>query len=200
LAVDFPDDLGCSNPTDDDESNCGDGVCEGAETNVSCFDDCNIPDSLLVFVTNTTTSGFIANDPTDALDAADNICNNDAADNGHPGNYVVWLSTSTPLVNAKDRIIDGEYRNIFDQIIANNMSDLLDSSLDNPINPALSPASVWTGTNPQGTVAGNCNNWAGGEGSVGKGGNANFTTGGWTWFVSSGGCNVAKRLYCFQVS
>ncbi len=33
-------DLGCSNSVDNDESNCGDGVCEGGETSVACSIDC----------------------------------------------------------------------------------------------------------------------------------------------------------------
>ena len=38
-------DLGCSNPQDNDESNCGDAVCTGAETYLTCPADCKRPNS-----------------------------------------------------------------------------------------------------------------------------------------------------------
>src|SRR3989338_6409052 len=38
-------DAGCSSPTDNDESNCGDGVCEGSETTSTCTADCGFADS-----------------------------------------------------------------------------------------------------------------------------------------------------------
>jgi hypothetical protein len=43
--IDWPNDPGCRNKNDDDESNCGDGVCEGEETPENCPEDCMIPDS-----------------------------------------------------------------------------------------------------------------------------------------------------------
>ena len=39
------DDSGCSGPTDDDETDCGDGVCEGGEVCDVCVADCGICDS-----------------------------------------------------------------------------------------------------------------------------------------------------------
>ena len=38
--IDYPNDLGCINYSDNDESNCGDGVCEGGENSVTCPSDC----------------------------------------------------------------------------------------------------------------------------------------------------------------
>ena len=46
-------DGGCSGPTDDDETNCGDGVCEGGETVGNCPQDCTPLDSC-----NDTDGGF----------------------------------------------------------------------------------------------------------------------------------------------
>jgi len=195
-AIDIAD-LGCENPIDDDESNCGDGICEGIETNVSCFEDCSVPASLLVFVTNTTTTGLLGNNPTDALSNADDICNIDASDNGHPGTYKAWLSTTTE--NARERIVDGEYRNVFDQVIANDMADLLDGSLINSIHSV--GYSIWTGTHWDGNRTSNCNDWStGSSGPVGKFGRAVETSSLWTVQVAASGCNSNKRLYCFQVS
>ncbi|MEA1925041.1 MAG: hypothetical protein U9M95_04150 [Candidatus Altiarchaeota archaeon] len=40
-ATDFPADTGCTDANDTDETNCGDGVCEGGETEISCAVDCD---------------------------------------------------------------------------------------------------------------------------------------------------------------
>ncbi len=43
-AIDY-NDGGCTGPTDNDETDCGDGVCEGPETQQNCPEDCGYPDS-----------------------------------------------------------------------------------------------------------------------------------------------------------
>jgi len=56
--TDFPKDSGCSGPTDDDETNCGDGVCEGGETYSSCPEDCEAPTTTTIQVLCTDIGGF----------------------------------------------------------------------------------------------------------------------------------------------
>jgi hypothetical protein len=65
-AIDYHDG-GCSGPTDNDETNCGDGVCEGGETNLNCHPDCGYPNSCSdtdggnVITVYGTTSGYFSN-------------------------------------------------------------------------------------------------------------------------------------------
>jgi hypothetical protein len=49
-------DAGCSNRNDNDESNCGDRVCEGGETCSSCATDCGSCPTTSILTTNPTTS------------------------------------------------------------------------------------------------------------------------------------------------
>ena len=47
-------DGGCASPTDDDETNCGDWVCEGGETQENCPEDCGYPTTTTLPPTTTT--------------------------------------------------------------------------------------------------------------------------------------------------
>ena len=54
-------DAGCSGTSDSDESNCGDGVCEGGETSSSCSADCGSSGTVPGNSTGNTTSNFTSN-------------------------------------------------------------------------------------------------------------------------------------------
>jgi len=43
--IDWPSDTGCDSKNDNDETDCGDEVCEGGETSETCPEDCGEPDS-----------------------------------------------------------------------------------------------------------------------------------------------------------
>jgi len=56
-------DSGCSSLTDNDETNCGDGICEGGETSVTCSPDCTSPtQELVAYYTFDENSGTTAQD------------------------------------------------------------------------------------------------------------------------------------------
>ena len=92
---------------------------------------------------------------------------------------LAWLSTmdepglgGSPGVDAIDRIPDGRYELLDGTVIADDKADLTDGFLKAPIglNEFGSPweANVWTGTQPDGTDAGeNCSNWTENSGSGG---------------------------------
>lgn len=72
--IDWPNDPGCANKNDNDESNCGDGICEGEETPENCPEDCGYPDSCSdtdggweVFLQGTV-SGYNLGDPYEHTD------------------------------------------------------------------------------------------------------------------------------------
>lgn len=77
--TDFPDDSGCASADDTDETNCGDGVCEGAESCSNCEDDCGLcPDCLDL-------DGDGYGDPASPdCDHPEQDCDDDDADR-HPG-------------------------------------------------------------------------------------------------------------------
>lgn len=143
------------------------------------------------------------------LGGADNVCQSIADGASLGGDWVAWLSTDSKSAISK-LTLDGseDFTRIDQQVIANNVSDLLDGSLDLPLNidqqgnlvSGTVGAYVWTGTSNNGLNRPNlnCVNWtsssAGDSGGVGE-----LTTSGWTEANSSSlSCIQQAKLYCFE--
>lgn len=162
-----------------------------------------------VFVTSTTTNG---NFP-DGVEGADAFCQARADTAGLPGRFVAWLSTGNSTTQARDRLENAPvpYFRVDGVQVADDFNDLVDGSLDAPINIDEFGATrgafegVWTGTAADGTgVSGfndnvRCRQWTSdASGDGGRVGSSNVIDNGWTNSGSNFSCNSAKRLYCFQ--
>ncbi|MBS3071114.1 DUF1554 domain-containing protein [Candidatus Pacearchaeota archaeon] len=147
------------------------------------------------------------------LVGADLKCNNLAEDSNLEGTYMAWLSSS--VVDARDRIPQGEgdlpyVRNDAQKtVIADNLNDLLDNTIDNPIRyneKGVDEFSIdaWTGTDGDGTLyeaflIGTCNSWTSSSFfNTARHGDSGKVNEGWT---SDGidDCNVHNRIYCIQI-
>lgn len=105
----------------------------------------------------------------DGLEAGDFICNALAKHPDAivpPGDFVAWLSTSQ--VDARDRLTPGSgpFRTSTGDLVAKDITDLLDGLLVSPIDRDEFGAEVdgwvWTGTSWKGTVTldGSCYDWS----------------------------------------
>jgi len=158
-----------------------------------------------VFVTKTAYTGNLG-----GLTGADDKCNAEAqaANPPLPGTYVAWVSD--PSIDAPDRgIADAPYRRTDGTLVTDDLNDLLNGSIDAPINhdqdgvQLTGPAvEVWTGTRANGNSTDvDCLSWSTNDGSFQgtrgdytKSNNQEWTNGG------AGDCSLPKRLYCFQVT
>ena len=159
---------------------------------------CNEGALSLVFVSSkeydATVGGFLM--------FADEECAELAADADLPGGWAAWLSNET--TDAEESIVDAKYVLRNGTVIADDMDDLLDGNLDNPIqvdedgNTATGDIEVWTGTNANGTNSGvNCDNWnSNSDQDTGQSGLANAKDATWTDNKAEN-CDVSNRLYCF---
>jgi len=157
----------CGDGAVDDGEACDDGNTVGGD---GCTFDCKY--ELIIFVTETKTNGNISYNGETGIDAADAICQEeaDSADSILPaGTYIALISNS--IIDAKDRLSDGLFYNNNEygrEIIAENIDDLFDDSLDTKIRYNVTgtiPSDpdmfrVWTGTTTEG-LAGeyNCDDW-----------------------------------------
>ena len=150
------------------------------------------------------------------LAGGDAICRTLAAEAFLPApeSFVAWLSTSSPVVHAGDRLaIDGPWKRIDAFTIANNLADLLDSTLDTSLHQfetgayltgdcsGFSECRTWTGTDADGTAATlTCDDWTDSMGSfLGVDGSAadGALPSLWTQ-IGSISCNATNRLYCLS--
>ena len=162
------------------------------------------PGHVKVLLTSGAYPGTMAAGSGGGLAGADTTCTDVATLAGQTGTWTAWLSDST--TPAVDRIFDGgtRYQLINGTVIADNMADLLDGTLDAPIlidesgNEGGSKE-VWTGTLADGTYPGvdTCSDWttkdAAGRGLIGRADKVDAT---WS-SVFADACSLFNRLYCF---
>jgi hypothetical protein len=116
-------------------------------------------------------------------------------------------------VDARDRIPEGQYFLVDGTLVANNITDLTDGSLEAPINlneyGQAQSGIVWTATNSDGSGTGNtCNNWTDasseqggcseGDPNCGSVGSTSVSNAEWTKLNAAPfQCNAQYSLYCF---
>jgi len=150
-----------------------------------------------VFVTSITYDGNLG-----GITGANEICQQHADSSSLSGIWKAWLSNSTD--NARDLIPDGTYIRVDDARIANNIDDLTDETIANPIQidetgSDVGAVSVWTGTGSDGILDNDCNEW---EATTGNGmiGDSSATNGEWTESTAppSASCGTTHAIYCFE--
>ena len=140
-----------------------------------------------------------------SLAAADQACQDAAADASLGGVYKAWLSDGTTSAASRLSHSPAAYKRVDGVTVAANFADLSDGSLAAPINVTelgtniLIGLGVWTGTMINGgSYLGNCNDWtstAAAEGGVI--GIANSVISEWTALLNDSCLNV-NRLYCLE--
>jgi|GEM_PF-2338591 len=153
---------------------------------------------------------------------ADSICMQEAQEAGLKGEFKAWLSDTD--TDAKDHIapktsLPYQTTDSAKTLVANNIADLTDGSINSPIQYSASGEKIsdalnaWTGTLADGTKAKPtrsvpeqfyyCDNWTLSDpnnfNAEGLTGNYSSTDGEWT-SSSSKLCAGMRRLYCFQTN
>jgi hypothetical protein len=165
------------------------------------------PNDKRVFVTSDTSNGLIG-----GLAGADARCMTAAGRGKLGGTWVAWLSGEGK--NAIDRVTyGGAYRLLNGNLVVARKSELTAGALTAAINRTeldelvTAPFLVWTGTRQTGTAGVTCANWSTADFyTLGTLGNLeSSSTAGWTDNGGPGGgfrdtgCQVASRLYCFEL-
>lgn len=175
----------------------------------------------IAFVTSATGKGDLSAWPlaggATGIEAGDTICRTlaAAAHLPSPESFLAWLSTATPQIDAVDRMtISGPWKRLDAYTIANNLADLVDSTIDTSLHvfengSYLQDANcdlsfgcrAWTGTASDGTASTQtCNDWTDLSGSF-SGTNGSVADGPltavWTEYAVTS-CNSNQRLYCLS--
>jgi hypothetical protein len=163
----------------------------------------------IVFVTSQIYDGNLG-----GLSGADAKCAARATSGGLIGTFKAWISGDSATQEARDRMsqADVPYRRVDFVKVADNWTDLIDGTLDAPINvnehgnTVVSSLTAYTNTDPDGSLHeavrecgphpteewnSNSENESGGYGTVGA------TNGTWSW-VTNNDCMTERRLYCVQ--
>jgi hypothetical protein len=159
----------------------------------------------LVFVTSGAWVGDLG-----GVAGADAKCQQEADAEGVPGTFLAWISTSTTSPASRFAKSPYRYELIDGTVIANDWDDLVDGSLQNPINLQLdgnNPAwqYAWTGTDYDGTSyqGVDCDDWTktvNTDGSYINGGSGTLASTDAYWTFSGATiCGIVQRaLYCFE--
>ena len=162
------------------------------------------PTHTTVFVTSDTFSGLLSSGLLSGLEGADEKCQGLADAAGLVGTFKAWLSTRTE--NAKDRIPqEGPYQLVNGTVISDTLAELLDGTIDAPMNideggTMVDALSAWTGTRADGMHVGSsedCFGWQRDGGADGLTGAIQEQGATWTNF-SSADCSLNRfPIYCF---
>jgi cysteine-rich repeat protein len=177
---------------------CDDGNVLG---NDGCNPNCTKPK--LVFLTSTSYNGNLG-----GLAGGDAKCQSLATAAALPGQYKAWLSNNTNTPQSRFTKSTTGYALTNGLEVAQTWADLVDGTIDTPINinqskTMVGQADVWTGTDENGqSLEEDCSGWTagGGLGVIGYEGRNNATNSSWTvtGLFNASNCSTMQRLYCFQ--
>ncbi len=149
--------------------------------------------------------------PEAVADMAFPACAQQAAAAGY-GTAIPWLgfTGSAPCPGCTSlnvaALANTQYVRPDGTVVADDLADLLDGSLDAPINQTAAGLNVgdvfvWTGLNPAGVPTGvDCKSWNSYVGLVGSGGKTGSTDAGWTAATSTASCHTQRgRAYCIEL-
>jgi hypothetical protein len=201
---------GCETDLLSDKNNCG--AC-GTSCDLECKKGACV-EFLTVFVTSKTFTGNLG-----GIAGADAKCQALAEAEGLSGTFLAWLSDSNTTPWSRFYRSEYPYRLTDGTLVAKSWSDLVDGTLEHPINltetgvfppNGTTPCAggghptVWTATAPTGLQFGaggyNCDDWTSTAAIGAAWGVATASSGEWTSWCTANAmvCNAQSSLYCFQ--